>query len=302
MKTKVPEDLKAELPQSKWGKILSATPVVMTVVATMLAALSSSEMTKAQYDRSLAAQQQSKAGDQWSFFQAKKLRGAFQSNTLDMMASTADVRPLDPAALQQALVGISLDPATLAMIVGSGLPKTGSAPTVDASVQAALNALEASRPDFEVDELLVKVDNAVLETTLREARAHVLAMDAVTKPTSDAIEDIEKKLLLSAAAPALRRNFTAARMSYHTRRYDAEARVNQTIGTLYELQVRKSNLSADRHHRRSGKFFYGMLAAQTGVVISTLAIAARRRSLLWSLAAGAGAAAIAFALYVYLYV
>jgi hypothetical protein len=37
------------------------------------------------------------------------------------------------------------------------------------------------------------------------------------------------------------------------------------------------------------------------VVISTLAIAAKQRNLLWSLAAGAGVIAIAFAVYVYLY-
>ena len=88
------KELKADLPQTTWGKILSATPVVMAVIATMLAGLASSEMTKAQYDRSLAAQQQSKAGDQWSFFQAKKLRGAMQRSTLDVLQGTADVRPM----------------------------------------------------------------------------------------------------------------------------------------------------------------------------------------------------------------
>ena len=78
MKVQIPDQLKAEVPQTTWGKVLMSTPVVMTVVATMLAGLASSEMTRAQYDRALAAQQQSKAGDQWSFFQAKRLRGALQ--------------------------------------------------------------------------------------------------------------------------------------------------------------------------------------------------------------------------------
>jgi hypothetical protein len=61
-------------------------------------------------------------------------------------------------------------------------------------------------------------------------------------------------------------------------------------------------VSAERHHRRSQRFFYGMLGAQLGVIVSTLAMAARKRNLLWSLAAVAGSAAIAFAIYVYLYV
>ena len=45
-----------------------------------------------------------------------------------------------------------------------------------------------------------------------------------------------------------------------------------------------------------------MLGAQLGVIVSTFAIAARKRNLLWSLAAAAGLLAVAFAIYVYLYV
>ena len=45
-----------------------------------------------------------------------------------------------------------------------------------------------------------------------------------------------------------------------------------------------------------------MLAAQMAVIIATFAIAARKRNVLWTIAAVAGTAAIAFAVYVYLYV
>src|SRR5436190_3270355 len=100
MKIKIPDELKTDVLQTVWGKILTATPVVMTVVATALAGLASSEMTRAQYDRSLAAQQQSKAGDQWSFFQAKRLRGAYQQNTADLLQTIVEVRPFDLAALK----------------------------------------------------------------------------------------------------------------------------------------------------------------------------------------------------------
>jgi hypothetical protein len=96
------------------------------------------------------------------------------------------------------------------------------------------------------------------------------------------------------------RDFIAARMRYGSVRYDAEARLNQSIASLYELQVRKANISAERHHKRSGQFFFGMLAAQAAVIIATFAIAAHKRNFLWSLAAVAGIAAIIFATYVYL--
>jgi hypothetical protein len=93
-----------------------------------------------------------------------------------------------------------------------------------------------------------------------------------------------------------------ARLRYAAQRYEAEARSNQAVASLYELQVRKSNLSAERHHARSQRFFFGMLAAQAGVIISTFAMAARQRNLLWSLAAAAGLLAVLGAAYVYWFV
>ena len=308
MKSNLPETLTNDLPPSSWGKILGATPVVMTVVATLLAGLASSEMTRAQYDRSLAAQLQSKAGDQWSFFQAKKLRGALQRSTIDMIGSTAEVHPLEQAALLPPLAstpaGAALDSAAgqeaLAALTGAGLPKTDPAPKVEPDIQAALAALDDSRPDAEIVGLLARVQDNALENTLRGAQARALAFDAVIQPVGQVVDLVEKQLAGPAAGSSLRRDFVAARLGYTALRYDAEARLNQNIANLYELQVRRGNLSAERHHRRSQEFFYGMLAAQMGVIISTLAIAARKRNLLWSLAAAAGAAAISFAIYVYL--
>lgn len=303
LKTTVPDALKADIPQTTWGKILGATPVVLTVIATMLAGLASSEMTRAQYNRSLAAQRQSKAGDQWSFFQSKRLRAALQNNTLDVIASTAEVKPFTAAALRAAMTDLAptFDPA-LTLLAEGRLPAVANAPTLDAKIRAALTGVESGRSDAELDELVLKISDTELETALRDARAHALAFDEGTKPTNDAVTELDRKLTVSTTPANLKRDFTAARLAFQARRYDAEARLNQVIGSLYELQVRRSNLAAERHHRRSQKFFYGMLAAQLGVIVSTLAMAARRRNLLWALAAFAGAAAIAFAIYVYWYV
>jgi hypothetical protein len=172
----------------------------------------------------------------------------------------------------------------------------------DAAVQAALTALEGSRPEAEMVERLAQVNEANLDAAVRAAREQTLALDALLEPINQAMGAFEQQIDRPQTDAALRRDFIAARLGYNARRYDAEARLNQAVANLFELQVRKANLSAERHHRRSERFFYGMLAAQTGVIVSTLAIAARKRNLLWSLAAIAGAAAIAFAMYVYLYV
>ena len=274
----MPEELTSNVPQTKWGKILLATPVVMTVIATLLAGLASSEMTRAQYDRALGAQLQSKAGDQWGYFQAKKLRGAMQQNSLELLTATADIHPMDNPALEKV-------PAPAAL-------------SVDSKVEAAMQAIEKEKPETEIAGLLKSVDDNSLAAALQTAKDNVLAFDVAIAPASQALEQLKKSL--PAGDKAAARDLTAANMRYNAARYDAEARLNQSIANLYELQVRKANISAERHHKRSGKFFFGMLAAQAAVIVSTFAIAAQKRSFLWMLAAAAGLAAVIFAIYVYL--
>ena len=296
MKSKTQEQLKqelnADLPQTSWGKILAATPVVMAVIATMLAGLASSEMTKAQYDRSLAAQQQSKAGDQWSFFQAKKLRGSMQRSTLDVLQSIAAVKPLQPGAFADVSAEVQ------SALLNGVLPAPPAASSLEANLKAALEALEAGKSEPDILAPLALVSDETLAAGLRAARDRAAAFDELLKPLNQAIEQIEKARTGS-DADTLRR-LTVARLRYAANRYDAEARLNQAVASYFELQVRKNNVSAERHHARSQKFFYGMLAAQAGVIISTFSLAARKRSMLWAIAAVAGLAAVAFAVYVYL--
>jgi len=323
----IPEELKAEVPHSTFGKILSATPVVMAVVATMLAGLSSSEMTRAQYERSLAAQEQSKAGDQWSFFQAKRLRGAFQSTTMDLLQGTTSISQFRAAALKETVGQIpENEPGTtrqemaklldspdvqnaLLMLEKSELPPMPPAPRLQPEVQRALDALQNPRGEAEVMQLVPKIKEGDLDEAVMSAREHAQAFDDLTKPVSRAIEQVDTLLARLASLDAslkkdgsVYRDFTSARLKFASLRYEAEARLNQGIANLYEVQVRKSNLSAQRHHVRSQRFFFGMLAAQAGVIISTFAMAARKHNVLWSIAAAAGVIAVAFAVYVYLYV
>jgi len=287
-KIQIPENLKAELPPNKWGKILGATPIVMTVVATMLAGLASSEMTKAQYDRALAAQLQSKAGDQWGYFQAKKMRSALAHNSLELLQATTGVKFLDNDEL----------PHFRALFAGQ-LPEAKVAP-FNEKVKAALGALAENKSETEISALLTQTSKTELDEALVAARQSVIDFDAAIKPISQALEAEENSAI--AAGGEKLRSFNATRFRFQAARYDAEARLNQTIANIYELQVRKGNVSAEKHHARSGKFFFGMLAAQMAVIISTFAIAARQKNLLWSVAAVAGLAAVVFSLYVYLYV
>jgi hypothetical protein len=304
MKVEIPETLKSDIPQTTWGKTLSATPVVMAVVSTMLAALSTSEMSRAQYDRSLAAQQQSKAGDQWSFFQAKRLRGSMQRGTLDLLTSMAPVRPLTADSLSG--IGVTIEPGAMAVLESGRLPRADAPPELPSAIADAMRFVEEQKVESEIRPALARVSEQQLADALRAARDNALALETLTAPVNKEIErldaEIGKVAPVKPGEASVYRDFTTARLRYAAARYEAEARANQAVASLYELQVRKSNLSAQRHHTRSQRLFFGMLAAQAGVIIATFAMAARKRNFLWSVAAAAGIIAVVFAIYVYLYV
>jgi hypothetical protein len=278
MALKLPDELKKEAPESSWGKMLAATPVVMAVVATLLAGLASSEMTRAQYDRAYAAQLQSKAGDQWGYFQAKKMRGAMLANSLEILEAVADSPPAD--------------------LPGFPTPPPMPQPSLDGKVQAALDALANDASDAHLTPLLANVTEQTLANALLAAQDAARAYDATNQSTARSMDQFET------SRSGNNRNFTrsvaVAKMRYNAARYDSEAKLNQYVAGILELQVRETNHSAERHQHRSGMFFFGMLAAQAAVIISTLALAARQKNVLWSVAAVAGCAAIIFAIYVYL--
>ncbi|HZZ58770.1 MAG TPA: hypothetical protein VFE31_13140 [Opitutaceae bacterium] len=265
MAASLPDKLKEELPPGLWGKVLSATPIVMTVVATGLAGLSSNEMNRAQYDRASAAQLQAKASDQWSFFQAKRLRSALQSDVAELLAGEHGRNP-DAAPAQR-----------YAFQTASAVPQ------MPAAVQAALKAEMAGRSDDALDALSAAIPLAAVEAARKLAVERVQQFDAEAARFN---------------AGALDAN---ARLWYASARYDAESGLDEDVAYLYELLVRKSNLEARRHHARSQRFFVGMLLAQAAVIFATFALAARMRHVLWGIAAAAGLVAVLFAAYVYLW-
>lgn len=92
-----PEDSAA-----KPAKAMGAVPVALTVLATVLAGLSSSEMTQSMFHRSQAAQYQAKAGAQWGFFQAKRIRGTSLETSFDLLKVMSDPPSLDLNRLKAA--------------------------------------------------------------------------------------------------------------------------------------------------------------------------------------------------------
>lgn len=400
-------------PKTSREMVLAALPVVLTIVATLLAGMSSSAMTQAQYYRSLAAQYQSKAGDQWAFFQAKRTRGINHAMTVKVLHAVADPTEVTPESLtavgkrvtellqraiddEQRLIGeLKATPAGLNLSSGSLLngaqklhqstqDKLAQATALNqrlhqlleqqetrlaltyfnndqlpvpvevfedepnAEIRQALADIEQRKTESESAESLNAITDADLKQAIEHAHAKAAVLDNVGKPITNRqgqisqIVDEEASLArafnrnmrdfaatlnatlaanpmltelrhtataLQETASALKtsvadinNDVTTAEMNYRARRNEREARENQYTAGLYEIQVRKSGLLSERHRKRSQYFFYGMLAAQAGVTIASLALAVRLKSLMWSLAGVAGIIAVIIGVYVHWYV
>jgi hypothetical protein len=92
----------ARPPEQKtlWETVITSTPIIMTIVATLMAGMSSSQMTQAQYHRALAAQNQSKTGDQWAFFQARRIRSTVLETSVEQFRSQATQADFKPVRLK----------------------------------------------------------------------------------------------------------------------------------------------------------------------------------------------------------
>jgi hypothetical protein len=404
LSSKSSPDLKPEPPKTKWEKLLAYTPIVLTVLATLLAGLSTGEMTQAQYHRSLAAQNQSKAGDQWGFFQAKRIRGTSMDATADVIATLAEPGAIDAQRLTRfhtqlladidrihkdadkivevtktSKPGLVVAPAAeelrtttqrihesinksqermqaqlqgeqamraLAFVSTGTVPKVEDHKIEDQAIKDTVEAVSARKPEGETDPLMRSVNVVALVASIETAEGNARQFDEVCKPAARRMDALNRALAeqvqltrslnraardfnvkldeasipandeLRTTAASLSRlaesdkaraaeiyaDFLAARHRFTALRYEQDAAYNLVIANLYEVQVRKSNWNSDRHLRRSRLFFFGMLAAQAGVTIASLALAVRLQSLMWGLASAAGLAAVAIAIVVYWFV
>jgi hypothetical protein len=300
-----------------WGAVLTATPIVLTVLSTAFAGLSSSEMTRSMYYRSLAAQHQAKAGDQWAFFQAKRTRGTTLEATADLLDTLAHPEPFNPERTEALATGDSARERFAALksdaIAWSALQKLGDPlphvprsdlpdAHVQAAIDAAVNDVRQHRAEAETAASIAALKPEEIEAAIRNAEHDADAFDQATRPTVAAIRRYRELInLLNGhnGVDKLVASFRAAALDYDARRLRREADFNQRTAELFEVRVRRSGLESDRHRHRSELFFYSMLVAQFGVTVASLALARQRRSLLWLLAAVAGTASLAFTGYIY---
>jgi hypothetical protein len=186
---------------SAWNSVLTATPVALTVLATIMAGLSNSEMTLAQYHRSLAAQYQSKAGDQWNFFQAKRIRGTNLDMTIDLLHASALAGPWDTGALQSATDRLLAELRRAGKLTGRLTSEIGSAGTTLGPAAASLKQTAAKLAHV-VDEGIAKTQQS--RDRLRQELDRPEVQQAVVYLTSNRLPPVAAKPMEDAAiVPAL---------------------------------------------------------------------------------------------------
>lgn len=327
--------------------ILTSLPVVLTVVATVLAGLSSGEMTRAQYYRSMAAQMQAKASDQWSYFQAKRGRSIDALQALDLLSISAHPGSLDAGVLRAASAGLKqaaggdakfapraadLDVELSAVLAGpnwagamevvNGHPPTVvDQPIASSRVLEAMSEVEKDQSEAVMAPLLRQITGDEIADAQRVVNDNLNAFDASFEPAGKVLDKLrgiftrESQLWTDFVRGGVgvakgsgqdidsaQADVTAARLRETSMRYDREADYNKSLGQLCEVLVRQAGVHCTRAQARSALFFYCMLAAQAGVVISSLSLAIRRGNAFWLMAAVAGAAAVMASSYVYLFI
>ncbi|MEO2090031.1 MAG: hypothetical protein ABGY75_11110 [Gemmataceae bacterium] len=271
----------ADEPRTLFDRLGAALPVALTALSTVFAGMSTGELSRAMYWRSTAAQDQSKANDQWSLAGFKRDRALVCETTAETLRAVGGYKP------------VAEPPKTsvpeFVRRVGEWTRGKGDPPAADAGVRAVLVAVHAGDADAEVLPLARKVDPASLNAEIAAGLRNV----------TEAEKEFDAELA-AVKGQATTASAAALRYEVDSRRYRAEATANQWVGFLYEVRVKTSTAASERHRQRSENFFIAMLAAQVGAVGSSLALARKRRNVLWLLAGTAGLVAVGFGGYVYL--
>lgn len=278
-------------PPSRWDKVGAALPIALTAMATAFAGMSTSELQRAMFWRSFAAQDQAKATNQWTFAGLKRDRALICQTTAAQLWATAG-NPANPFAGKTA---DGADALAIRWLAGDGPTAIRLPEIADANLLALLADIPNRVPETELLVRASKIPIARMNDALNEAEIAVKRNDDAWDPTL--------KRAAKLAAEASGTGATAIRAAHYeleNRRYLIESGLNQSIGYLYEARVKVSSAESDKHQRKSRDFFYAMLAAQIGATISALALARQKKSVLWAVAGGTGLVALAIGAYVHL--
>ncbi len=326
-----PADLAEKPPEEKksfLAKLGAAIPVALTAIATILAGMSTGALSQSMYWRSAAAQDQSKATNQWSLAGFKRDRSMMMQLEAATLASLSAhsklpdfsaVKPPPPKEPKKGDAPKTPEEATAESkaaeeayargkewLAGKGPPRVDPPKIEDSHLDDLLKAIREREPDAELLRKAGLVKHATIDKAVDDAEKFTEQTDRDWDPAvkaATAISDIPPKVPSdSVEYSAKAREATAAQAALfrmEQRRYRAESFLNQGIGYLYDARVKVSTAESDRHRKRSQSFFVAMLVAQIGAVIASLGMNKKKGSLS-AIALLAGMVAIGFGAYVFL--
>jgi hypothetical protein len=299
-----------EEPKGLIEKIGAALPIGLTALATVFAGMSTGALQQAMYWKSQSAQDQAKATNQWT------LAGFKVDRSLVMQTAAAQILVSAGGGKQ---VEFSPNPndatekTAAEWLKGKGPPgayRRGASPgsregrvgLPDITSESLKELLDLIRKRAPEDEILRKATRVRLDEINKAIDTAEAANEKITESDWDPVVSAARKLASEArkkgADPAKNAAIQAAQFEMEQRRYRSEATLNQEIGFLYEARVKVTSAESDKHRRKSQTLFIAMLVAQVGSVVSSLALARKKKSALWLFAATAGLVAIGFGGYV----
>lgn len=290
-------------PKGLLDKLGAALPVGLTALATIFASMSNGALQEAMYWKSQAAQDQSKATNQWTLAGFKRDRALVMQATaaqLHAMSGYAPARFDAPQSASGPDLQTALKWLTEAKPDKGGLPAV-KLPELDDEIKQLRDAIEAREPERDLLKRagrlpMAKITKAIddaekfAEQTDKEWDAPLKAASALVRSQVPAKPAADEKVRAGATASAAAAQ--AAGFDLEEHRYRAESRLNQGIGFLYEVRTRVSAAESDKFRRKSDYLSYAMLVAQVGAVASSLALARKRKSALWFFAAVVGIVAV----------
>jgi hypothetical protein len=269
--------------QTLWEKIGTALPIGLTALATVFAGLSSGELQKAMFWRTTAGQDQARATNQWTYAGLKKNRSLIMESiaVAQLVAAAGRNATFEPDTKNPVEV------AAVQWLSGKGPPRVKMPDTENKDIDELLKAIADRIAESEIQKIAARITpeqiNKAIDTTAD--------FNARTQDDWDKVKDAVKALVRKKKGDAAAE---AARYSSEQRRYGGESFMELRLGFLYDARVRVVTAVSDHHRKRSENFFYAMLAAQIGAVVSTLALSRKTSTALWLLAALFGLSALAY--------
>jgi len=276
-------------PRSFWDKLGAVLPIALTALATIFASMSNGALQEAMYWKSQAAQDQSRATNQWSLAGFKRDRALIMQTTAALLraqsgyASVEFVLPPDAKDdTRKALAWLTEKTPKGEM---AHPPRVNLPAVEDAHIKDLAEAIRTREPEKDQQAKAALVPLARINAVIDDAEKFSEQTDKEWKPVLDAATALVAHQTASVPSGAQKKDAATAAQAIgfdlEERRYRAESRLNQGIGVLYEVRTKVSGAVSDKFRRKSTFLSYAMLVAQVGAVASSLALARKQKSALW---------------------